>query len=934
MKTKCTLFFVLWAHLLSGLTSRDSTFIKDSLLAVKYFNIADTSFMNVEKCKHYTLKAIPLLKKTEQWEKYIYCHNALSYCYGVLEEHDSLITNNEFTFQEAKKLLPKDHLLYVAAVNNLGYAYSKVKQDYRKASQHFKAALSLFPGEDSVSITAKASIYENLGFIAQREGDFDIAIAYFYEAINLQNTAFEKYIYKYSPNNFKVASNHHNIARVHYNQKQYELACQHLETAIGILDKHPNSDRNYYINYLALLTKSTLLKGDLSLSKQYLKRLKKEYAPLSSAQNARVFELEGMMALEKDRSAEAKQLFQLALEHTPTDNKVDQAELLLKLAKLNLWAGHYSEAEKSCNRAVNNLLVGEMDLETLLDSDFENVRSKALLAQALAQKGVLLHRWYNASQNDAKMLSSALQHFKAVTRINDQLRQEYQTEEAKLYLNDRTMKFYEVAIEAALELFELTQQEKYLANAYYYFERSRSVLLLEEIKKREASGLGLIPLELQDSLYQLRTEIKYYQRRLKHLDKLKKEEFTQLESIVFHLQERYGHVRDSIRQLYPEYTAFTNTEPVGLKTVQQELLARNDVILTFFTGEQKVFGLKVTPSKVLLTELGTREQLMELTNEVLDNMKLQHSKAFDLFLSASSALYEYLLIPLEIPEHTKLIILPNGILGHLPFELLLTTRATQVLPKELPFLLKKHTIKYAYSATILHTQSQHKSQLLKILGVVPVFENSDRYLSYSRNEAKVLKQYNAKILWGKQASVDVFKKEMTSVNAIHFSTHASAGDAHSDEPVIYFSDSSLTLSDLPFLRLNAEMVVLSACETSKGIQRTGEGAISLARGFTLSGVPAVLTTLWNISEQSAANITKSFYRTLAEGMTKDEALRQAKLDFLLTCEDYKSAPYYWAGFIFVGESAPVQLKQQSASVYWWLSLPALVILFFVIVRKK
>ena len=430
-----------------------------------------------------------MLKKTEQWEKYIYCHNALSYCYGVLEEHDSLIANNEFTFQEAKRLLPKDNLFYVASINNLGYAYSKVKQDYRKAEQHFKEALSLFPGEDSVSITAKASIYENLGFIAQREGDFEIAIAYFQEAINLQNTAFEQYIYKYSPNNFKVASNHHNTARVHFNLKQYQRANQHLKTAIEILNRNPDSDKNHYINYFTLLAKSTLLSGDRWLAKSYLEKLK-SYAPLTPSQRAKVYEVEGLKAIEAGKPQTAMQHFYAALETTPEDNKADKAELFMKVGEFNAKGAYFEKAEQNIDAAISNLLLEEMDLAALLQSDFEKVRSKALLARALTQKGKLYLQWHEEGHPDLEKLSYALDYFKAATTINDQLRQAYQTEEAKLHLNDVAIPFFEAAIKTALQLFEATQKEGYLADAYFFIEKSKSVLLLEEVKKTRSKWTG------------------------------------------------------------------------------------------------------------------------------------------------------------------------------------------------------------------------------------------------------------------------------------------------------------------------------------------------------------------------------------------------------------------------------------------------------------
>ena len=106
--------------------------------------------------------------------------------------------------------------------------------------------------------------------------------------------------------------------------------------------------------------------------------------------------------------------------------------------------------------------------------------------------------------------------------------------------------------------------------------------------------------------------------------------------------------------------------------------------------------------------------------------------------------------------------------------------------------------------------------------------------------------------------------------------------------------------DLYNLTLNAEMVVLSACETGIGELQKGEGIISLARGFSYAGAKSIITTLWSINDEKSKELMLSFYSNLKEGQTKDAALRQAKLDFIHKYS-HRAHPFFWAAFIPIGD---------------------------------
>ena len=133
-------------------------------------------------------------------------------------------------------------------------------------------------------------------------------------------------------------------------------------------------------------------------------------------------------------------------------------------------------------------------------------------------------------------------------------------------------------------------------------------------------------------------------------------------------------------------------------------------------------------------------------------------------------------------------------------------------------------------------------------------------------------------------------------------------------------------------KIDAELVVLTACETGKSNANIGEGIVSLAHAFTYAGCPATLMTLWSVDEKSTAYIIDHFYDYLMDGDKKSEALKKAKIDFLESANLQERAPYYWAGIVLIGDDSP--LFESSIDKMWWLLIIAILLVIGVLLRKK
>jgi CHAT domain-containing protein len=151
--------------------------------------------------------------------------------------------------------------------------------------------------------------------------------------------------------------------------------------------------------------------------------------------------------------------------------------------------------------------------------------------------------------------------------------------------------------------------------------------------------------------------------------------------------------------------------------------------------------------------------------------------------------------------------------------------------------------------------------------------------------------------------------ELGGYQIVHFATHSLIDDRHPELSGIVLSlvdergqpqDGFLRLHDIYNMRLDADLVVLSACQTALGQEVRGEGLVGLTRGFMYAGAPRVVASMWNVGDEATAELMSRFYKNmLGKGMRPAAALREAQVS--MWKERRWAAPYYWAGFVLQGE---------------------------------
>ncbi len=176
---------------------------------------------------------------------------------------------------------------------------------------------------------------------------------------------------------------------------------------------------------------------------------------------------------------------------------------------------------------------------------------------------------------------------------------------------------------------------------------------------------------------------------------------------------------------------------------------------------------------------------------------------------------------------------------------------------------------------------------------------SDRVAAYFPRDRRL-------VLTGLEANEATIKKlDWRDYKIIHFAGHAYSDEIDPNQSALALAtergrdeDGYLQLPEIERLPLNADLIVLSSCQTGSGKIIDHEGVLGLPRVFLSNSAKTVVSSIWNVNDRSTASLMIDFYRHLKNGVTKADALRSAKIDLIRSGYDH---PFFWAGFVLTGD---------------------------------
>ena len=513
------------------------------------------------------------------------------------------------------------------------------------------------------------------------------------------------------------------------------------------------------------------------------------------------------------------------------------------------------------------------------------------------------------------------------------LRDTYSSEESKLIQQAEIKNRSEQAIAVCKQLYRKTQNPEFAIKALRYVEESKAAVLRNALQNKRFMN----PYQ-NDSLVRKESVLQTEKARLNQAivtqkTRGDKKALNRLITRRSKLDNQLQLLNEKIRKRFHFHPKFERI--FSLDSLRENLLQDHQIIVSYFVGKNQTEIFSIDKKHIYWRSISNPDYTALLRKLFAfyeqDKGQLIINQIDD-FVKVSKSLYDLLLQP-ELARNTveSCLIIPDGNLSFVPFEALLTEEIHARQFASFPFLLQKLQMSYAYSIGIMQN-NQYEMQTDKNIGFFPAFDKHQRGLEplpYTLEEAgKLTTSIEMHVFMNENATLAHFLEEADNKQIIHLSTHAHSGTL-THPPSVEFWDKSLFLPEIFGYKMQADLLVMSACETGIGATVKGEGAMSLAWGFSLAGIHNLVVSLWEVNDQSTATLMGSFYRYMAQDKSFEKALMFSKRDYLSdkTISNIRKSPYYWSGFVAIRNTGtPFVMQANHSYKYRYAGL-----IFFVLI---
>lgn len=857
-----------------------------------------------------------------------------------------------------KQKYSEKHVEIAKTYANIGVIYKK-KGSLEKSLKYYNKAIRIFEENQTTDNRSVGTVYSHMGNIFVLKKNYKKGERYYNRAIELLTSNSGKNMDRASMvyNNLGLLYNYMNRHRkaIKYYKKSYSLKKQlGLSTNIT-LENLGNTYKN--------MGKSDSAKVYLSHAEE---EIRKQYDN-KSIHLASIYINQGVLFLQTASLQEAEEKFRKALhiyKNYLGTNHTKIANCFINLGDVYFKKNDYRKSLQYYQEALNALSTNFHSTKLKENPDIDSTISRTLLLTVLKRKAGNLTK---LTTDSVKNKQYALSTYNLAMEIIQQLRLGYHNEESKLNLIAEERDTYNHSIQLAINLYELTHDKQYLHQAFNYAERSKAAVLYENIQSNQALRVGNIPDSMQIREEQIKKQIWTYEELLYEEKRKKKPNRNQIEywnNQLFELQNQYENMIVHFEQKYPKYYQLKyNLEVPDIYDIQRKLNP-DEMMLEYVLTSNMLYTFQIEQDHFEVNYRQTDSTLIQTIDSLHSFLSKRdfstHTLSdFNEFKSLTHQLYATLIGPLDLRNQKRIIVVPDDALSYIPFEILIKENKnfTQISYRDLPYLIKEHMISYSYSAKVLLNQTFKKTKAKKRLAAyAPSYENSidipDNMLSTRAKYREklyplkgIIEEVNriSKIIPGKifakeQATERIFKNTSGKYDILHLAMHTLINDNDPMYSKMAFTqtnkkkeDDFLNTYEIYNLNLSSRLTVLSSCNTGFGKLNKGEGVMSLARGFKYAGCPSIVMTMWPVEDNSSIKLMEYFYEAIKDGKSKDEALREAKLKFMDHSDRLHAHPYFWAGYISIGDQSPLY---SSGSIYWIIAGSLLLIAGFVLLFRK
>ncbi len=937
------------------INSVDSLILSDSHYSIGIFYLSSGKYYEAIKW----LKLSSLIRKNldRYDEVYSKCIYNLGVAYNYLGDYNSMELYALKSLEIEKKIYGESSPYLLRSFSSLVAACLNLKE-YEKAISFGNTALQLIKGQQEDFKSDIADLYTNIGVCHTRLSDYSKAALYLEkaESIYLKGSLIKDERYINIINGLAVT--YRFLGLKDKSDEYYDMGIEMAESNNSVLSYN-------FINSFAIVLGNAgkAGKGEILLSNS-LKKAKSLYGSESGdyievlknyAEYLRTFKIDIKKSLF---------LYEQCIDYI-NRHKEDlslKEPVLLGYALSLAENGDSRKALENVQKLLYPGITEKTDYPVTGNPEIGQIESDQWSLNVLKAKYRILWDIYKKA-GDYNFLLAAANTSELIISILEKVRINISEEESRIVLGDRYRESYLFAIRDFDQCYKKTGNPVFLEKAFEYSEKSKVAGLLASTRELKATQFHIPPdiAELEKSLQGV---ISFYNARIE----LENNKISPDISLVSEWKgnllsatQRRDSLVDLFEKQYPEYYLIKYNTKVVKPDDIPAIIGRNmnylnyvvtDTVLYIFVTNRKQQQIITVPiDSNFYNNIRDFRILLSMPSP-LNNARTE----FMQYQKLGNYLYKILFEPArQFLISNRVLISPDNILSYIPFETILSMPGSgeEIQYKDLSYLMNDFRISYTYSVTFM-AESLRKDYSLtnSVIAFAPVYIgaiNIDSLLlsrqvkmfqvhdlPYARQEAEYVSDITGgKLYINNGAKESVFKAESGKYDIIHLAMHTILNDQYPMHSKMIFyldkdtiEDGLLNTYEVYGLVLKAKMVVLSSCNTGMGLLNSGEGILSLARGFIYAGSQSAIMSMWEIEDRSGTEIIKSFYHFLKNGNTKSNSLRKARINYLKTADQLRSHPYFWSTLVVYGNNAPLYYSKQLFLIIGTIILLVSVFLIF------
>ena len=827
--------------------------------------------------------------------------NALGLFYRTIGDLSECVKYQEKALNLALNSDSLDYNSLIISHFYVGNSYAAIN-NLQVAKTHYLEALKYF--EDSLATKGiyKAHLYSSLGVVLANQKDLESSQEHYLEAL--------KIFKEFQPEGYvNIAITYSNLANNYTNLGEYDRAKEFHKKAISLISDRglePELTWKYFNLGATYLDNKEYGKALEYLLKSKLFNIK--YNGAKNELHSMVLNHIAMVHLANNNNTAARKSLIQSRENSLEilgEKDYDLAESYYLYGLSHFQDQAYTSCIEHLDKAQHALS------DSIHDNFKDEIISRPLLLSILVLKNKTLLELYE-NTGDLKFLHQLYKNSIRTNKLSEVIIDFYYHESAKLSLFNEIDENLHLGIQASKKLFNLTSDLGYIQQALNFFEAEKSFLLKRELQDSYAKKNTNLPDSLISREDFLKREISHNQNLI-FIESDSESNFSkELSSKVFSLKRELESLLNEIETNYPSYYTlkYQNTRS-SLASIQDDLSV-NTMAIEYYQHKDHIYSISITKDRVNFLY----QKSIKFEEKVHEFNKAIESSDIGAFVGLSYELHNTLMASHNYENYAQILLIPSKDIAFLSFDALISTNNDSPSYNKLEYLVKTHS--FSYNNSLQKNNIEHGTASSLYLGISPNF-STNKYANLKgaiKEVERISEKLNGDLLINENATNERLLEAIPNYRILHFASHAELNTSNSAySKIILSATKEDSLSDQLYAyeiqnsKLNADLVILSACNTGVGELLLGEGIASLARSFNYAGAKSVLVSLWAIPDYSTSKIINNFFDNLST-QNKAMALQQAKIKYLKTADEHLSNPIYWAGLIINGDDSPILFKEE------------------------